>query len=180
MRRNRLPGLFCLRVKVFYLLLKLLETLNLMGREEPEKRVVTMVNRRTLKSGFKSPPGGILLLLPHCLQFHGCPHRITFAMDNCRECGKCPIGDLSALSRELGVTAGIATGGTLARRLLRERKPGIVVAVACPRDLGQGILDALPIPVLGVTNLRPHGDCFDTGVSLEEVRGMISRVISDQ
>jgi hypothetical protein len=179
-RSDRLPGLFCLRVKVFYLLLKLMEALNLTAREEPEKRVVSMVNRKTLKSGFKSRPGDILLLLPHCLQFHGCPHRITFTVDNCRECGKCPVGDLSALSRELGVAVGIATGGTLARRLLRERKPKIVVAVACPRDLGQGILDALPVPVLGVANLRPHGDCFDTGVSLEEIRGMIARVVSDQ
>jgi len=177
---NRLPGLFCLRVKVFYLVLKLLEALNLVDREEPEKRVVAAVNRRILKSGFKSRPEGLLLLLPHCLQFHGCPHRVTFAIDNCRKCGQCPIGGLSALSTELGVSVGIATGGTLARRLLRERNPEIVLAVACPRDLGQGVLDALPVPVLGVTNLRPHGDCFDTEVPLDEVRDMILRVMSDE
>jgi hypothetical protein len=43
------------------------------------------------------------------------------------------------------------------------------VAVACERDLSSGIIDSYPLPVLGVTNERPFGPCFNTKVDLGQV-----------
>ncbi len=178
MKRRLLPALFCLRVKAAFFLLKLLEALALVPREAPELHAVSAVTRKTLKLGITAPADRILLLLPHCLQHHECPHRVTYSIDNCRRCGKCVIGEIVELSGSMGVEARVTTGGTLARRLLREKAPALVVAVACPRDLGQGIIDSLPIPAIGVLNSRPNGDCFDTAVAVDRLREMLLRVLS--
>ena len=50
-----------------------------------------------------------------------------------------------------------------------EKKPNIIIAVACERDLTSGIQDSYPIPVFGVLHRRPFGPCFDTDVDLELV-----------
>ncbi len=171
---------FCLRMKTTYLFLKLMEAFRLVSEERPELHVISGVTRKTLESGLKAPPDKVLLLLPHCLQHHDCPHRITFSIGNCARCGRCVVGSLAELAEKTGVEAVVTTGGTLARRLIAERLPSVVIAVACPRDLGQGIIDSLPLPALGVLNLRPNGDCFDTTVSVDKVRDMIERVVSGE
>jgi len=63
----------------------------------------------------------------------------------------------------------IATGGTLARRVIVETRPKAIVAVACERDLTSGIQDSYPIPVIGILNERPFGPCRDTRVDLSKV-----------
>ena len=63
----------------------------------------------------------------------------------------------------------MATGGTLARRIVVERRPRLIIAVACERDLSSGIQDSYPLPVFGIINHRPHGPCYDTQVDLEKV-----------
>ena len=50
-----------------------------------------------------------------------------------------------------------------------ERRPRIIIAVACERDLSSGIQDSYPMPVFGITNRRPYGPCYDTDVDLERV-----------
>lgn len=144
----------------------------------PERMVIATDSSAARRRTGGIPPERILLLLPHCLQHHDCPHRITFDPANCRRCGRCPVGDLVEIAARTGVKLAVATGGTLARRHLREKKPLAVVAVACPRDLGQGMLDAWPIPVVGVENRRPCGDCVDTTVDTEAVLKAIKSLIS--
>ena len=63
----------------------------------------------------------------------------------------------------------MATGGTLARKFVREYRPRAIVAIACERDLTSGIQDSNPIPVLGITNERPFGPCFNTEIRIERV-----------
>jgi len=111
----------------------------------------------------------LLLLMPHCLQFHECQFRITGSTVNCKRCGKCPITGLVELSEKYGVGLAVATGGTLARRIVVERRPQLIIAVACERDLSSGIQDSYPLPIFGVINHRPHGPCYDTLVDLERV-----------
>jgi hypothetical protein len=108
----------------------------------------------------------LLLLLPHCLQNFQCPHRVTAEVGNCTGCGKCEIADLTKLCDSYGIKMSIATGGTLARRVIVESRPKAIVAVACERDLASGIQDSYPIPVIGILNERPFGPCRDTRVDL--------------
>lgn len=111
----------------------------------------------------------LLLLLPHCLQNFDCPHRVTSEVRNCRRCGGCEIAGLIDVCDRRGVKMSIATGGTLARRVIVETKPRAIVAVACERDLTSGIQDSYPIPVMGVLNERPFGPCRNTRVDLASV-----------
>ncbi len=115
------------------------------------------------------PANRILILLPHCLQEHTCDRRITHDSSNCLRCGKCPVGDILNLGDRYGTPVAVATGGTLARKRVKESGARAILAVACPRDLSSGMLDAWPVPVIGVENSRPCGDCFDTQVDIQQI-----------
>ena len=115
----------------------------------------------------------ILLLLPHCLQVNECKIRLTHNIFNCARCGKCEIKDLIGIAEENQLDLFVATGGTLARRIITEARPEAIVAVACERDLSSGIVDTYPLPVLGITNERPFGPCLNTRVDLKLVANAI-------
>jgi hypothetical protein len=114
-------------------------------------------------------PGQLLLLAPHCLQNSDCPYKITVDIDNCHRCGRCSVKSLLDLKDHYGINVGMATGGTLARKFVQEYRPRAIVAIACERDLTSGIQDSNPLPVLGVTNERPFGPCFNTSINLSKV-----------
>lgn len=116
----------------------------------------------------------VMILAPHCLQNSECPHKVTMDVANCKRCGKCRVGDLALLSDQVGVSVKIATGGTLARKFIKETRPDAVVAIACERDLSLGIQDATPLPVLGVLNRRPKGPCQDTDVDMQLVENALA------
>ena len=130
-------------------------------------------NELVLGEGQNYRPQEILLLLPHCLQSSTCSVRLTYDINNCKRCGLCPVAGLLALSEAYGVHMAIATGGTIARRIVVQKRPKLILAVACERDLSSGIQDTYPLPVFGVLNDRPHGPCLDTQVALEHLEGAL-------
>ncbi len=139
------------------------------GKDEIRRSFLVINNRLVLSETRRVPPEKLLLLLPHCLQHHECDVRVTGNIENCKGCGKCRIKDLVALSKKYGIPVAVATGGTLARRIVVQSRPTVIIGVACERDLTSGIQDTYPIPVYGILNQRPHGPCFDTDVDLELV-----------
>lgn len=120
----------------------------------------------------------LLILLPHCLQRSECRQRVTAAIQNCQNCGQCPLGDLSDIARQTGARITVATGGTLARRVIGEIRPTVILAVACERDLVSGIQDAYPVPVYGILNQRPHGPCRDTTVDIGKLVDGLSALLA--
>ncbi len=122
------------------------------------------------------PGTKIMLLLPHCLQNSECPFKITADINNCKQCGKCKIGELRDLAQKYNITIKVATGGTMARKYVRENRPQAIVAVACERDLFSGIQDTGALPVIGVLNRRPNGPCYNTDVDLEAVEAALSLI----
>ncbi len=139
------------------------------SRDEVRRSFIAINNRLVLAEAHKVKPQNLLLLLPHCLQYHECTVRITGQVKNCKACGKCKIKDLVALSEKYHVPIAVATGGTLARRIVEQMKSEVIIGVACERDLTSGIQDSFPIPVFGILNRRPFGPCFDTDVDLSLV-----------
>lgn len=115
--------------------------------------------------------------MPHCLQNSLCTFRLTYNVNNCKRCGKCCIAGLLNLSDKYSVRLVIATGGTIARKIIKDCKPELIIAVACERDLTSGIQDAFPIPVFGILNERPFGPCIDTTVSPIQVELALKRFI---
>ncbi len=108
----------------------------------------------------------LLILLPHCIQKADCTARLSFSTKACKRCGLCPMGELIALQEKYGVHLAVATGGSIARRIVVETKPHLIIAVACERDLASGIQDTHPLPVFGILNHRPEGPCKNTIVAL--------------
>lgn len=130
---------------------------------------------KALNARFKSKD--VIILLPHCLQNTSCALRITVNPNNCKRCGKCTIGAILSLAEEYNVQVFIATGGTIARRIIRQTRPKLIIAVACYRDLVTGIQDVFPLKTIGILNLRPHGPCVDTSVHVGDIRDALRKFI---
>jgi len=125
-------------------------------------------------------PEEVLLLMPHCLQNSKCDKRLTYDINNCIRCGKCPIAGLLDIHDKYGVNLAVATGGTIARRIVVQMRPRMIIAVACHRDLSSGIQDTYPLPVYGVLNERPHGPCLDTTVAHYLLEEALHRFLAEE
>ncbi len=158
-------------LKVLYPLFMLFSAFKKEKKEDLQRKIIEMNNRLVLSEGYRT--SRILLLLPHCLQIDKCDIRITHNINNCKRCGRCEIKDLLAIAEENNLNLFVATGGTLARRIVKDVKPEAIVAVACERDLSSGIVDTWPLPVLGIPNERPYGPCLNTHVDLGKVKDAI-------
>jgi uncharacterized protein len=145
-------------------------------KERVEQSFIALNNQLVLRTKLKAPPEKVLILLPHCLQVDSCSIRITGDIRNCHACGACPICGLVDLGDRYGVHLSVATGGTIARRIIVEQRPDLIIAVACERDLTSGIQDAHPLPVYGILNLRPYGPCLNTDVDLQQVEAALARI----
>lgn len=166
---------------VKYMLPVLIAVGKLLGfrREEVQHAFVAVNNELVLaqcRNGH--PPSRILLLMPHCLQDRDCKVKVTYDVRNCQRCGKCAIKGLIELAEHYHVDLSVATGGTIARRIVIETRPELIVAVACERDLTSGIQDTTPLPVYGVFNERPFGPCLNTRVPLERVESILEEIAS--
>lgn len=118
----------------------------------------------------------ILILLPHCIQLDQCELKLTKDISRCTGCGRCDIKNLVKIAERYNISINIATGGTVARKIVKETRPDLILAVACERDLLSGIQDTYPLPVLGFCNQRPNGECtstrIDTDIIEEEIKNI--------
>lgn len=164
---------FCRGVvlKVFYPMLMLAGAFSKDNKEKLQLFVIDISNRLVRAKGVKTKK--ILLLLPHCLQVGNCDVRITHNIYNCKGCGRCEVKDLIQIAKDNNLKLFVATGGTIARRIVEDARPEAIIAVACERDLISGIVDTYPLPVLGISNERPFGPCLDTQVDLTKVKEAI-------
>ncbi len=158
-------------LKVFYPLLMLAGSFSKRKKESYQRLIIDLNNKLVKKEKLKVR--SVLLLLPHCLQINECDVRLTFNIYNCKRCGKCEIKDLIEIADKNHLNLFVATGGSLARRIVNEIKPEAVVAVACENDLSSGIADTYPLPILGIPNERPFGPCYNTSVNLDKVKEAI-------
>lgn len=158
-------------LKILYPLLMFAGSFLKNKKESFQKFIISLNNKLVKKE--RSHTKKILLLLPHCLQINECNIRLTYNIYNCERCGRCEIKDLIQIADENLLELFVATGGSLARRIINEIKPEAVVAVACENDLSSGIVDTYPLPVLGITNERPFGPCLNTSVDLAKVKEAI-------
>jgi hypothetical protein len=148
------------------------------GRKEGFQRTVIRLNNKlVMGEGLRTRK--ILLLLPHCLQIDECTIRLTHNIRNCEGCGRCEIRDLIEIADECRVDLSVATGGSLARRIVSQMMPEAIVAVACERDLSSGLADTYPLPIIGIPNDRPYGPCLNTRVDLEKVKEAIRFLSGD-
>lgn len=171
---NRLRGV---AIRLFLPLAELLGRGLGLSVEEVRRSFIKVNNELVLSSCPACPPQKVLILLPHCMQASTCPHRLIHNPDNCTRCGACVHAGLLRLRDTWGVQLAVATGGTIARRIVVQSKPRLIIAVACERDLASGIQDTYPLPVYGILNERPHGPCLDTTLDLDRVEEALRIVV---
>ena len=117
-------------------------------RDWVENAAVKIYNALAVMRGRKVGQGELLVLIPRCLS-------------------KETLDGVLGIAGRYGVPVFVATRGQLARRVIRERRPRAVVAVACERDMVSGLHDvAGKIPVLGLTMTLPAGPCKDAALNL--------------
>ncbi len=134
--------------------------------------IVTRCRRRR-----RVAPERLLLLGPHCLQLHSCDRKVTDDLDQCARCGGCRVSEMLDLCHEYGIRGHLVGGGR--RALAKVRQPDVtaVIAVACEKELCEGIMAAFPKPVLAVSNECPNGPCRDTTVDIAAVRAAILELL---
>ena len=120
-------------------------------RDWVENASVKVYNRLAMMRKRKVGQGELLVLIPRCLS-------------------KATLDGVLGIAGKYGVPVFVATRGQLARRVIRERRPRAVVAVACERDMVSGLHDvAGKIPVLGLTMTLPAGPCKDALLDLPQL-----------
>ena len=113
------------------------------------------------------------MLLPSCIQNSRCKKKVANSIGECERCGGCRIAELLDLADQYGCRTAVATGGRLAMKLAGEEHIEAVVAIACEKELREGLKGVFPKPALGIINSRPNGPCKDTEVKVEEVEKAI-------
>ena len=176
MKSQWIRGLF---IKLGYPLLLIFGWVFRIKRDRLQKFLIG-INNSLVRSSKGSPAKRLLLLLPHCLQRSECKIKITYDVYNCERCGKCEIKNFTEIARSLDLHLFVATGGTIARRIVVDTNPEAIVAVACERDLSSGVIDTYPLPILGIINERPFGPCFNTRVDIDKVKSAISFFASNE
>jgi uncharacterized protein len=122
-------------------------------RDWVEHAAIDVYNTLAIRRGRKVGKGELLVLIPRCLS-------------------KAALDGVLGIAGRYDVPVFVATRGQLARRVIRERRPRAVVAVACERDMMTGLRDvAGKLPVLGLTMRLPQGPCRDAELDL----GMMDR-----
>lgn len=120
-------------------------------RDWVENAAVKVYDSFALARGRKVGKGELLLLIPRCLS-------------------RAALDGVLSIAGKYEVPVFVATRGQLARRVIRERRPRAVVAVACERDMVSGLHDvAGKVPVLGLTMTLPSGPCKDAGIDLAKL-----------
>jgi hypothetical protein len=128
-------------------------------RDWVENSAVKIYNNLAVMRGRKVGQGELLLLIPRCLS-------------------KVTLDGVLGIAGKYGVPVFVATRGQLARRVIRERRPRAVVAVACERDMVSGLHDvAGKIPVLGLTMTLPAGPCKDASLDLGQLERWVQAYV---
>ncbi len=119
-----------------------------------------------------------VLLLPHCLRpSEDCPGKITRdglqCPGDCPHRATCAIGRLRDEAERLGYNGVcVAPGGAMALRFVKEKAPKGILAIACYKELLEGVqaVEEAPVkekPVILTLPLLRDG-CVDTEVDVDE------------
>jgi hypothetical protein len=146
-------------------------------RDRIRQSFISMNNSLVISQLSRIKADRVLILLPHCLQLADCDIKVTGDIGKCARCNRCDISGLAGLAEKYRIHISVVTGGTLARKVIMEKRPKLVVAVACEGDLTSGIRDCYPLPVLGILNERPFGPCFNTSVDTAKIDEALRAIV---
>ena len=127
-------------------------------------------------------PSERVLLLPHCLrQSNTCSAKYDHEGLQCAGCNpQCSVNRLRSMALDCGYKGVcVAPGGHLALKYVREKRPRAIVAVACSKELEEGVQGVRQLaaealaPLIVIVPLIKDG-CIDTQVDDDGARSIIS------
>src|SRR6185312_6363772 len=128
-------------------------------RDWVEHAAIDVYNALAERRKRRVQKGELLVLIPRCLS-------------------KDTLDGVLEIAGRYEVPVFVATRGQLARRVIRERRPRAVVAVACERDMMTGLRDvAGKLPVLGLTMRLPNGPCRDAMLDLDVMEQWVKGLV---
>jgi hypothetical protein len=142
--------------------------------------LIKMINGLSRLRGTRCEPEELLLLVPSCQQWSECTRKVTYDIQQCVRCGKCKIKGILDMADRYGIHVAVATGGRLAQQLAEDDQIKAVVAIACSKELNEGMKAIFPKATIGVLNMQPNGPCKDTDVDLEKVEAAIEHFLGEQ
>jgi hypothetical protein len=126
------------------------------------------INKDRLAHAFIRTNNALVRLAPQGIA----PQRALILLPRCLR--KEQIDQARTLASTRGVEVALVAGGEQARQRIRERRPSVVIGVACERDLLSGIRDVRhKLSILGIANTRPNGPCLDTQIDLTELEAAL-------
>src|SRR6266705_2572825 len=132
------------------------------NRDWVEHAAIDVYNALAERRQRRVGKGELLVLIPRCLS---------------REA----LDGVLGIAGRYEVPVFVATRGQLARRVIRERRPRAIVAVACERDMMTGLRDvAGKLPVLGLTMRLPNGPCRDAMLDLETMERWVKSLVRSE
>jgi uncharacterized protein len=132
------------------------------------------------------PPEDRILLISHCLRFSDtCGARMgkrgLQCRDDCKD--RCSIGRLRMLAEDCGYKGiCIAPGGSMALKFIRDTRPAGIVAIACMKELEEGVCAVKELVEAGKNSREPpvivsvpllKDGCVDTEVDEDEAERII-------
>jgi hypothetical protein len=85
--------------------------------------------------------------------------------------------DLIELAGGSGCELRIALSSYRAVEIVRETEPELVVAVACERELIDGIVAVAGRPAYCIFNQQPEGYCRNTTCDIDEIRAVLGELL---
>jgi len=134
-----------------------------------DKALVALANFSTRLRRTRCRSEEVLVLFASCLQRSDCARRLDDGLTTCARCGRCAVAAFLDLADRYGVQVYRATGGRQAAARARDPKVKAIVAVACHKELRDGIFACLPKAALATTIAWPCGPCKDTTVEMDRV-----------
>ena len=142
-----------------------------------DKAVVALNNLSVRLRRTRCRPDQVLVLFAACLQRSECERRLDGGLSNCARCGKCAVSRFLDLADRYGVQVFRATGGREAAARGRDPNVKAIVAVACRKELSDGLKVAFPKPTLLLELGTPNGPCKDTCIDFDAVRAAVARFL---
>jgi len=127
----------------------------------------------------KIHPDKIILVFSHCIQNSECNQKIIIDLTNCKRCGKCTVKNILEISEKHKVKCVVASGGEMAKAKVKASGAQVVVAIACNKELMEGIKGVFPKIVAPIRNKQPKGPCKDCTVDTRLIKEMLKVLVLD-
>ncbi|MFW5987726.1 MAG: DUF116 domain-containing protein [Methanohalophilus sp.] len=114
-----------------------------------------------------------IMLLPHCMRFLDCPAHASRYGIQCKECGRCIVGQLKRDAQKYGYRFYIITGSSFVKHVLKEKPADGILVVGCNYEINKGMRFLRDKGVIAYGVPLESDGCYNTSISYEKIAGIL-------